>query len=183
MTILFATGSITLPKPKNTDDTTSASNLAARMAGVASDRRFAGVGIGVIEFDGPTTRVWMQNESLAFRLASTAKLAILLAAMQLREDVRELVRLHPGQTPDQLSATMVGLFAASTEPDFRRIGRHPPRIATIFDLAAATPDFRGKGERRDVANDETGTDGAEEPGFRFASRFEIAVEGGGALDA
>jgi len=146
MTILFATGSITLPKPKNTDDTTSASNLAARMAGVASDRRFAGVGIGVIEFDGPTTRVWMQNESLAFRLASTAKLAILLAAMQLREDVRELVRLHPGQTPDQLSATMVGLFAASTEPDFRRIGRHPPRIATIFDLAAATPDFRGKGD-------------------------------------
>jgi hypothetical protein len=148
MTILFATGSVTLPRPANTDDITAVTHLAARMSGIAADSRFAGVGIGVIEFDGLITRVWMQNESLAFRLASTAKLAILLAAMQLREDVRELVRLHPDQTPAQLSATMAGLFAASTEPDFRRIGRHPPRIATIFDLEAATPDFRGKGDAR-----------------------------------
>lgn len=146
MTILFSTVSITLPRPTNTDDTSSAGNLAKRMEGIAADPRFAGVGIGVIEFDGPTTRVWMQNESLAFRLASTAKLAILLAAMQLREDVRELVRRYPDRTPAELSVTMAGLFAASTEPDFQRIGRFPPRIDTIFDLEATPPDFRGKGD-------------------------------------
>src|SRR3954465_4051191 len=77
-----------LDPPANTDDDSSRANLTARVWAMGSDARFAGVGIGVIEFTGGPPKVWLKNGDLAFRLASTGKLAMLLAAMQLRADVR-----------------------------------------------------------------------------------------------
>ena len=82
----------TLPIPSNTDDTSNAANLAAKMQAIATDARFNSFGIGVVDFNPGVNmpRVWLLNEGTPWRIASAGKLAILLAAVQLRDDVRRV---------------------------------------------------------------------------------------------
>jgi hypothetical protein len=137
-----------LDPPANTDDDSNPANLAARMSSIATDARFKGVGIGVIDFTASPPKVWLQNGDLAFRLASTGKLAMLLSAMQLRADVRA-VKTALGDIPDPPDETFASIMGAINDVHFEKVaqtGVHAPRISTIFDLSAAKPDFRGVGD-------------------------------------
>jgi hypothetical protein len=137
-----------LSPPANTDDDSAPANLAARMSSIATDARFAGVGIGVIEFTTAPPKVWLQHGDLAFRLASTGKLGMLLAAMQLRADV-QAVTTALGAIPepvDESFALIMGLIPSVHFKEVAKTGVHAPRISTIFDLSGATPDFRGVGD-------------------------------------
>src|SRR5258706_7460322 len=79
-----------LPKPINTTggrDLTS--KLDPIIDPVTSDGRFKDIGIGVVDFtsDFMNPKVWLHNPNDVWRVASTGKMAILLAAVQLRDDV------------------------------------------------------------------------------------------------
>src|SRR5437660_10040891 len=82
-----------LPVPANTDDTTDPANLASKLQPISADPRFSEIGIGVIDFTAgfTTPKVWQYNAGIAWRIASAGKLGILLAAVQLRDDVRKVM--------------------------------------------------------------------------------------------
>jgi hypothetical protein len=136
-----------LPVPVNTDDTTNPDNLAARMQSVATDERFKAFGIGVIDFKpGVTTpRVWLFNEDIPWRIASGCKINILLAAVQLRDDVRKVKATGLISTPSDFDELFFTIWKRSKERGIQDIAGsdNGPRISTIFDLSKTPPDFVG----------------------------------------
>ena len=133
-----------LPAPANT---TGANSLAAKLNPIAADSRFSDIGIGVVDFtSGVTTpKVWLHNERVSWRTGSTGKLAILLAAVQLRDDVRKVKAtglISSAADFDQLFAT---IWKRSTDTKIQEIAdpQGSPRISTIFDLTKAPINFIG----------------------------------------
>jgi Beta-lactamase enzyme family len=137
-----------LPKPTNTDDTSDPGNLAAKMQTIATDAEFNDLGIGAVDFTASvaTPKVWLLNPDKSFRIASTGKLAILLAAVQLRDDVRKAKTAGFLTTPNLFDEAFTKVWARSKNAGVKIIGKgghNPPRISTIFDLTKSPPDFRG----------------------------------------
>jgi hypothetical protein len=114
----------------------------------APGTRFSDLGIGVIDFtaDVMAPEVWLHNGDRPWRIASTGKIAILLAAVQLRDDVRRVKAtglISPEQFDDLFA--MRALWAKSGISRIQEIAgkERAPRISTIFDINAASPDFFG----------------------------------------
>src|SRR5437762_11027392 len=133
-----------LPTPKNT---TGANSLAAKLDPIAADPKFSDIGIGVVDFtSGVTTpKIWLHNEALSWRTGSAGKIAILLAAVQLRDDVRKVKAtglISSAADFDELFAT---IWKRSKNTKIQEIAdtRGSPRISTIFDLTKAPINFIG----------------------------------------
>lgn len=103
------------------------------------------LGVGVVDFTDTSVppKIWLHNPEKVWRLASTAKIGMLLAAVQLRDDVRWVkknTRVKTAQEFDELFA-LPSLWAKSSDKRIQRIGdkTRSPRISTIFDFDR-TPD-------------------------------------------
>jgi hypothetical protein len=140
-----------LPKPVNS---TGAAALDAKLAAVASDSRFKEMGIGVVDFTGGlfAPRVWLHNGDAAWRAGSTNKIAILLAAAQLRDDVRKVQETKLLAKPEEYDELFASprLWELAADPATRVMTRqiagtaHAPRISTIFDFTnVGTLNFAG----------------------------------------
>ena len=81
---------------------------------IASDTNLKDVGFGIIDFTGNKTspNIRLVNGGEPFRIGSTAKIAMMLAAVQLRTDVRNILGLSPQivTTPAEFDA----LYANAT---------------------------------------------------------------------
>jgi hypothetical protein len=123
-----------------------AASLAAALDPVGTDARFTQLGIGVADFTASLAapRIWLHNGGVAWRLGSTGKVAILLAAAQLRDDVRAIQALGLVNTPadfDTLFATKALWTKAphAQVQDIATSSAHAPRISTIFDFSGGGP--------------------------------------------
>jgi hypothetical protein len=143
-----------LPKPTNKPaDATPGSFVAKFESQIASDPRFKDFGIGVVLFEDhasvlTASKVWLHNEGISWRIGSTAKLAIQLAAVQLRDDVREIQALGILTAPAQYDALFqsADLWKKSKNAEKSRIqaiATDPPRPSTIFDFTKTPVDFAG----------------------------------------
>lgn len=145
--LLQPAASTKLTKPV---DSTGADSLATRLDPIGSDARWSGWGIGVVDFTKSLSspRIWLHNGDDAWRVGSTAKVAILLAAAQLRDDVRWVQETKLLSTPaeyDELFA-LPKLWNLSPLAGVREIAStaRAPRISTIFDFTKAPAvDFAG----------------------------------------
>lgn len=137
-----------LPKPSNS---VGAGSLAAKLDPIFStaadpkyDARFKDMGIAVVDFTAnkAAPKVWLRNGDDAWRIGSTGKLSILLAAVQLRDDVRAVQNSGLLSTPqeyDQLFS-MSKFWNRSKNSKINDIAVRGPRISTIFDVDKAKRD-------------------------------------------
>jgi hypothetical protein len=136
-----------LPVPANTDDTTDPASLASKLEPISTDQRFNDLGIGVVDFTSSftTPKVWLHNAEKSFRIASTGKLAILIAAVQLRDDVRKVMATGFITTRDEIDSLFSTIWTRSKDPAVRKISgaANTPRISTIFDVPTMPPNFVG----------------------------------------
>jgi hypothetical protein len=108
--------------------------------------RWKKVSFGVVDFtaDRMNPKVFLHKEDIAWRMGSTGKIAILLAAAQLRDDVRN-VKALPGlvMSPTEFDHVFATIWARSANPDVIAItkGGAPPRISTTIDVSKSDPDF------------------------------------------
>ena len=135
-----------LAKPTNT---TGADDLTAKLDPIGSDARFSDWGIGVVDFTNNVSspRIWLRNGDDPWRAGSTGKIAILLAAVQLRDDVQAVQETKLLSKPaeyDDLFA-MDKLWKMAPDTRVWKIARkdHAPRITTIFDFTKPVVDFAG----------------------------------------
>jgi hypothetical protein len=137
-----------LPKPVNTDDTSDPAHLASKMEPIRTDPKFSDLGIGVIDFTASfaTPKVWLHNENKAFRIASTGKIGILLAAMQLRDDVRKAMATGFLTTAKDVDDVFSTIWKRSQDPRVKQIAgdANAPRISTMFDVPNMPPTFVGE---------------------------------------
>ena len=138
------------PLPKPTTNTSGAGSLGAELdSKIAGDRRFQDFGVGIVDFttDVNSPRVWVHNEDDSWRVGSTGKIAILLAAAQLRDDVREVKKTGIISTASDFDElfSLPKLWGESRDIRIRGIAgpAHAPRISTIFDFAKSPIDFSG----------------------------------------
>jgi hypothetical protein len=138
-----------LPVPKKTPKTAT-KDFAKKFDAIAADADFSKWGIGVIDFtkDKFNPDIWLLNEGKPWRIGSTGKIAIILAAVQLRADVRAIQFLKILSTPqdfDDLFA-MDALWRLSpvTGTGAMASKATAPRISTIFDFTRSDEaDFQG----------------------------------------
>ena len=127
-----------------------------------SPDKFDGLGVGVADFsaDPKSPITWLHEGAKAWRVGSVAKICVLLAAVQLRDDVqlvKDVTGLSDPKAYDALFADP-NLWAAKDPWDTdvvwrcqdlgKRSGRdssadHCPRPSTIFDFSKDPIDFRG----------------------------------------
>jgi len=137
-----------LPKPVNTGPQafTDAMDL------VATDARWTAASIGVIDFTAFPTHppnVWLHNPDEPYRIGSAAKIAMMLAAMQLRLEVRRILKLSPQIV--STAAEFDALFSNRnlwkkgklSAQEIKEIGDSPPLISKIFDFTKSPVDFAG----------------------------------------
>jgi hypothetical protein len=124
--------------------------------------RYVDVGVGVADFtkDPKAPRIWLRNAQTPWRVASTGKVSVLLAAVQLQDDVRlvkEVTKLTDPKEYDALFAnpdlwklkdSWPRLWSRNNEITARDSKKdtsasHCPRPSTIFDLTKDPVDFRG----------------------------------------
>jgi hypothetical protein len=136
-----------LPKPK----TTGSDAFKAALDPLKTRAEFKDVGIGVIDFtrDHIAPDVWLHNEEKSYRIGSAGKIAILLAAMQLRRDVRRILGMSP-----QIVSTAAELDELFRNPKLWAKAKHlgkwraqiassAPLVKDIFDFANHSADFKG----------------------------------------
>jgi hypothetical protein len=133
-----------LPTPKNT---TGANSLAAKLDPIGADAKFNDIGIGVVDFTSSVTtpKIWLHNEGLSWRMGSTGKIFILLAAVQLREDVRKVKATGLVSSAADFDELFATIWKRSKNTKIQDIAdtRGSPRISTIFDLTKSPIDFIG----------------------------------------
>lgn len=142
-----------LPVPDNIDNGTNPAPLVVRMIPVALDERFKKISFGVVEFQADVMKppsVFLHKADTPWRMGSTGKLAALLAAAQLRDDVQKVAAtgfLTKDTEYDDLFST---IWSRHKEQKVRDIGKRyigekdgSPRVSTIFDLSKPKPDFKG----------------------------------------
>src|SRR5437773_7413705 len=138
-----------LPKPTSTGSTAFITALNP----IASNADLKDAGIGIIDFTSnpASPSIWFNNEDKAFRIGSASKIAMMLAAVQLRLDVRNIFGLSP-----QIISTPAEFDALFADPALWRRGKAPrgeltdiagaanaPQISKIFDLTKSPIDFAG----------------------------------------
>src|SRR5262245_46479886 len=81
-----------LPKPT----TTGPAAFTTALDPIGTQDDFKDAGIGVIDFtvDPKHPNIWLHNPDKAFRIGSASKIAMMLAAVQLRLDVRRIHELN-----------------------------------------------------------------------------------------
>jgi Beta-lactamase enzyme family len=123
---------VPLPKPVNTD----AAFTERFEDDVGGNPEFANVGIGVIDFtaDVQNPNIWLHNGDEAWPIWSTCKICILLAAVQLRDDVRKAAATGVATTPQDFDDGFKNVWKLSKSPTIAAIRKVPPRISTLFDL-------------------------------------------------
>jgi hypothetical protein len=113
---------------------------------------FQDAGIVVVDFtkSASSPDIWLHNEAKAFRIGSASKIAMMLAAVQLRLDVRQILKMSPKivSTPAEFDALYANpkLWAKSKAPlteEMSRIASVPPLISKIFDFSKSQVDFAG----------------------------------------
>ena len=142
-----------LSRPTNTTEPPS---FAAKLDYIvdpltAPGKKFKDIGIGVVDFNGDPMhpKVWLHNEQHVWRVASTGKMAILLAAVQLRDDVKKVKATGLVSTTDEFdelfSMPKLWKLAKNDKSKLLLIGQkgNAPRISTIFDFNLPKLDFRG----------------------------------------
>ena len=119
---------------------------------IASDTNLKDVGFGIIDFTGNKTspNIRLVNGGEPFRIGSTAKIAMMLAAVQLRTDVRNILGLSPQivTTPAEFdalyaNATLWTKGKAPASNKGNRIAAVPPLISKIFDFTKSPVNFAG----------------------------------------
>ncbi len=140
-----------LPVPANTDDGPPPTPFATRMKDVAAQSRFENISFGVVDFtaDRMNPRIFLHKADIPWRMGSTGKIAALLAAAQLRDDVQNVKKMLDDASLALSSAEFDELFSTiwsrHKEQAVRNIGGKDgsPRVSAIFDLSLPEPDFWG----------------------------------------
>jgi len=140
-----------LPKPVTSTGSPAAAKLSAALDWIGTDPDLGAAGIGVIDFtaDAMHPLVWMHNGDLPFRIGSASKIAMMLAAVQLRLDVRKILDLHIVSTPAEFDALFSNrkLWSRSKSPRSEMLQiadpAAAPQISKIFDFTKHPVDFFG----------------------------------------
>jgi len=119
---------------------------------IGAQHDFQDAGIVVVDFTNSASSpdIWLHNEAKAFRIGSASKIAMMLAAVQLRSDVRQILAMSPKiiSTAAEFDALYANpkLWAKSKAPRSERMSRIasvPPLISKIFDFSKSPVDFAG----------------------------------------
>ena len=89
--------------------------------------------------------VWLHNENVSWRIGSTSKMAMMLAAVQLRLEVRQIMGLNIISTPKEFDDLygLTKLWKGSKVANASQIASQPPRVSTIFDFSKKPINFTG----------------------------------------
>jgi hypothetical protein len=139
-----------LPKPV----TTGSAAFKTALNWIGTDPRFKDAGIGVIDFtnDPMHPSVWLNSPAdTPFRIGSASKIAMMLAAVQLRLDVRQIFGLAPQviSSPAEFDKAFRDpkLWAKAKAPQsqMQQIAgtANAPLISKIFDFDKSPIDFAG----------------------------------------
>lgn len=121
---------------------------------IGAEAEFNAAGIGVIDFteDPLHPKVWLHNGLETFRIGSASKIAMMLAAVQLRADVRRILELNIISTPDEFDELFRNpkLWQKAKAPRSENLQQamsgsdgRPPLISEIFDFKKSPVDFKG----------------------------------------
>jgi hypothetical protein len=141
--LLKKTAPVKLPAPAITPA------LKTKVDSIATSAAFKDLGIGVADFtkDSSNPDTYLHNGDFAWRVGSTAKIAILLAAFQLRDDVRQVQELKLISTAKEYDDLfqLPKLWKKSKFADARLMGNaaYGPRISTIIDVTKTPAEFLG----------------------------------------
>jgi hypothetical protein len=141
-----------------TPTTTGPGPFTAALDSIATDADFTDAGIGVIDFtdDFLHPNVWVHNPAKPFRIGSASKIGMMLAAVQLRLDVRNVLGLNiitaPGDFDSVFGNPKLWRKAKPPQTQMQPIAATPPLISKIFDFTKTPVDFAGPDPdgRRDV---------------------------------
>jgi hypothetical protein len=144
------------PNPLRLSKPSSAgADLASRMTPVAADARFKDLSFGVVDFTANLMApdIWLHDEELPWQMASTGKIALLLAAVQLRADVRRVKGTGLVSAAADFDEAFATIWNRSSVTWIKQIAnaRGAPRISTIFDLSLTPIDFAGADTPHDRA--------------------------------
>jgi len=135
------------PAPTPLAKPTNVGGLEAKLDPIGADPRFKNIGFAVVDFTASMTtpKVWLHNGDDAWRVGSTGKIAALLAAAQLRDDVRNVKALNIISSPADFDELFSTIWLQSSNSLIKQIAEagSSPRISTIFDLTQSPPDFLG----------------------------------------
>jgi hypothetical protein len=132
-----------------TPTTTGPDPFRAALDSVATDADFSDAGIGVIDFtDDPLDpNVWVHNPAKPVRIGSASKIGMMLAAVQLRLDVRSVLGLNiiaaPGDFDSVFGNPKLWRKAKPPQTQMQPIAATPPLISKIFDFEKTPVDFAG----------------------------------------
>ena len=118
---------------------------------IATQVDFKDAGIGVIDFtlDAKNPNIWLHNEDKPFRIGSASKIAMMLAAVQLRLDVRRIMDLKLISTAADFDALFrnrkLWKKAKPPQDQMQAIADADsvPLISKIFDFTKDPVDFMG----------------------------------------
>jgi hypothetical protein len=138
-----------LSPPANND-----AQFTTRMTPVAQNPRFKDVSFAVVDFtaDRFNPRIFLHKADIPWRMGSTGKIAVLLAAAQLRDDVQNVKEALDAAglvaSPTDFDDLFSTIWSGHKDQVVRRIGGKDgsPRVSTIFDLSQPIPDFQGAGD-------------------------------------
>jgi len=164
-----------LPKPATSSGSAAATKFSAALDWIGTDPDLKDAGIGVIDFTADIKHplVWMHNADLPFRIGSASKIAMMLAAVQLRLDVRRILKLRIISTPAEFDALFSNpkLWARSKNPRREMLEiAHPaaaPQISKIFDFTKDPVNFFGPDPKQ-----------ANKPDHKTAITSRLAATGG-----
>jgi hypothetical protein len=136
-----------LPKPT----TTGPPAFRTALDPIGTDPDFADAGIGVIDFtaDFMHPSVWLHNADKPYRIGSASKIAMMLAAVQLRLDVRRILDLNIISTPAEFDEVFrdrkLWKKAKAPQTEMQQIAgaANAPLISKIFDFGKNPVDFDG----------------------------------------
>jgi hypothetical protein len=145
--LLFKSPSPALSKPVNTDDGSQPTHFATRIKPVANTPRFSALSFSVVDFtaDRMKPRIFLHKEDVPWRMASAGKIAPLLAAAQLRDDVRNVKGTGLVTSPADFDELFATIWSRSKDPLIKGIAgvTRCPRVSTVINVGKTPPDFVG----------------------------------------
>jgi hypothetical protein len=133
--------------------------LKTKIDSIVTASAFNDLGVGVADFthDPSNPDTYLHNGDLAWRIGSSGKIAILLAAVQLLDDVREVQDLKLISTAKEYDDLfqLAKLWKKSKYADARDMANpaYAPRISTIIDVTKTPAEFIGPDAENPKGND------------------------------